>query len=282
MSENHEPTPQRQSRTTPNLKENLRLPWTSPGHGPGLLYRRVWWIFTAPLWLLGVVAGLLLGQPGAWVAVAIIMGSVAGLVGVLWASERGVGSGEVARFGFRLGLVAVAVCLAVVGAFAVLDWLAVVLVVVIVGTSPYALSALTGWEARGRGERMNHASPGAGRPAWREQVWGLQGVDLADRGDGVACGVGEGQGVLGALSGASGQLQSPTALRNLSTEQLVRSWRVSFCVLSEASSPEVLAWLADYRYRCLAEFERRDPAGLQRWLDSGARAAGNPGPFLNG
>lgn len=221
-------------------------------------------------------------QSRTWAAIAVIMGSVAGLVGVAWASQRGVDRGEVARFGSRLVLVAVAVCLAVDGAFAVLDWPAVVLVVVIVGTSPYALSALAGWEARGRGKRMNRVSPDAGPPAWWEQVWGLQGVDLADRGDGLACGAAEGQGTFGVLPGAYGKLQSTTALRNLGTEQLVRACRVGFCVLSDASSPQALAWLADYRYRCLAELEHRDPAGFQSLLGSGARAAGNPGPFLNG
>jgi hypothetical protein len=69
-------------------------------------------------------------------------------------------------------------------------------------------------------------------------------------------------------------------LRALSDDELCRQWRFSFTALAEARSPDQRAEVVRARQLYLDEIERRHPLELQAWLDSGARAAGNPMPFL--
>jgi hypothetical protein len=72
----------------------------------------------------------------------------------------------------------------------------------------------------------------------------------------------------------------PTDLGMLTDEQLCRSWRSSFFALQErASSTSMLEDVAE-RQRYLDEFDRRNPRGFAAWMASGARAPGNPLPYL--
>jgi hypothetical protein len=70
------------------------------------------------------------------------------------------------------------------------------------------------------------------------------------------------------------------ALSDLEDEALCQAWRRSFRLLETTAGAEERASLAELRGRYLDELDRRHPDGVSRWLASGARAAGNPLPFL--
>jgi hypothetical protein len=70
-------------------------------------------------------------------------------------------------------------------------------------------------------------------------------------------------------------------LTDLSTDQLCRAWRQSWLVLLDSGlDPTQRARMVETRRRYLDELERRDPTGFSRWLDSGARAGGDPLKFI--
>jgi hypothetical protein len=68
----------------------------------------------------------------------------------------------------------------------------------------------------------------------------------------------------------------------MDTRELVRDWRRSFVALERAGDPASKAAVVQARQAFLDELERRDPAGLHEWLESGARAAGDPTKFMSG
>jgi hypothetical protein len=62
---------------------------------------------------------------------------------------------------------------------------------------------------------------------------------------------------------------------------LIHAWRYSFLLLATArADPIRLAQIGEQRRAYLDELARRDPAGFRRWIDSGARAAGDPTRYL--
>ena len=69
-------------------------------------------------------------------------------------------------------------------------------------------------------------------------------------------------------------------LSDLEDEALCQAWRRSFRLLERTTRVEERSSLVELRGRYLDELERRHPDGVSRWLASGARAAGNPLPFL--
>jgi hypothetical protein len=70
-------------------------------------------------------------------------------------------------------------------------------------------------------------------------------------------------------------------LASMSTTDLVLAWRRSYAQLMRDRSAQQLAALAARRQQLLDELERRDSAGVERWLRSGARAASDPSRFLD-
>ena len=66
----------------------------------------------------------------------------------------------------------------------------------------------------------------------------------------------------------------------LTTTALVHTWKLSYRALTTSADPDVRAQAAESRRRCLEELERRDPVGVRLWLAAGAKADGDPGPFL--
>jgi hypothetical protein len=70
-------------------------------------------------------------------------------------------------------------------------------------------------------------------------------------------------------------------IAGMSTHQLCRAWRQSWLMLLDTGlDPTQWIRVAETRRRYLDELERRDPTGFSRWLDSGARAGGNPSKFI--
>ena len=68
----------------------------------------------------------------------------------------------------------------------------------------------------------------------------------------------------------------------LDDAELCLAWRRSFVLLNEAASPQEKLVVVTLRERYLEELQRRNPSGVSRWLESGARASGNPLPYLDG
>lgn len=69
-------------------------------------------------------------------------------------------------------------------------------------------------------------------------------------------------------------------LDRLTDEELCRRWRASYLTLRLPPSDAAILQTVEQRQRYLDEFERRNAGGLTEWLASGARAAGNPLPYL--
>lgn len=72
----------------------------------------------------------------------------------------------------------------------------------------------------------------------------------------------------------------PEDLGSLDDVALCLAWRRSFLLLQAARSVEDRMIVVEQRRQCLEELERRCPGGVEAWLSSGARASGNPLPFL--
>jgi hypothetical protein len=70
------------------------------------------------------------------------------------------------------------------------------------------------------------------------------------------------------------------AVRTLDDEALCHAWRRSFVRLESSRGADVRLEVVGLRQLYLDELVRRHPAEVQEWLSSGARAAGNPLPFL--
>jgi hypothetical protein len=70
-------------------------------------------------------------------------------------------------------------------------------------------------------------------------------------------------------------------VRSMGTRELVRDWRRSYVALEQASDSATKMALVQARQEFLDELERRNPDGLHEWLESGARAAGDPTKFMS-
>jgi hypothetical protein len=66
----------------------------------------------------------------------------------------------------------------------------------------------------------------------------------------------------------------------LSLDELCLAWRRSFVQLQHAGDERGRHIVISSRQAYLDELERRDPPGFAKWLDSGARAAGDPSRFV--
>jgi hypothetical protein len=65
-----------------------------------------------------------------------------------------------------------------------------------------------------------------------------------------------------------------------STADLCRVWADTGAEICCATRPDLVARLLRVREAVLAELERRDPSGVQRWLDSGPAATSNPRSYV--
>jgi hypothetical protein len=73
--------------------------------------------------------------------------------------------------------------------------------------------------------------------------------------------------------------QTP-GLPDLTDEQLCQGWRASYMALQQQLSPSQTVATVAQRQGYLDEFDRRNPRGFAAWLAAGARAPGNPLPYL--
>ncbi len=149
-------------------------------------------------------------------------------------------------------VVAAGVCLSV------LEWSVLTVVVAVV---LLALLALLTWPpllARG-GRLLRHEVEPAG-PADPVGEASLAGVDPH-------------------RAAADEDVPSGAEVAGLGDHDLCRLWRSTFWRLRDPRTREELERVITLRAACLDEFERRDPAAIRSWLDSGARAADGPERF---
>jgi hypothetical protein len=69
-------------------------------------------------------------------------------------------------------------------------------------------------------------------------------------------------------------------LRSLDDQTLCLAWRRSFVLLEDAHSAVARLSVVEQRQQYLDELHRRSPEGIAAWLASGARASGNPFPYV--
>jgi hypothetical protein len=81
---------------------------------------------------------------------------------------------------------------------------------------------------------------------------------------------------------ADGSAAAPAPeLSSLGDEALCLAWRRSFRLLETATSAAERLTVVKKRQQYLDELQRRSPEGLAAWLASGARASGNPLPYVD-
>jgi hypothetical protein len=88
------------------------------------------------------------------------------------------------------------------------------------------------------------------------------------------------------VAGSAGKDGPPAAtvhvlnMGDLPVEALCVAWRRSYVQLQRTSDASTRNKIVDVRRCLLDEFERRNRQGFARWLESGARAAGDPSRYL--
>ena len=80
------------------------------------------------------------------------------------------------------------------------------------------------------------------------------------------------------LPGSAAPRALPVA--GMATEELCLAWRRSYFLLLLAADLPARRLVVERRQDFLDEIERRDRSGFLRWLADGARAGGDPAPYL--
>ena len=86
---------------------------------------------------------------------------------------------------------------------------------------------------------------------------------------------------VGAVGGREVAALRQGDVSTLDDVELCRLWRCTYPPLVEPSTSGQLEQLVEIRAALLEELNRRDPAGWRRWVDSGARAGGDPLRYLS-
>ena len=259
----------------------------SPGALALAMYRWLWLGIWATLGVTMAVAGLVIGQVHTVVAWAVIAAGIAStavvsLMGVTpdsgvpkthdWARPR------------RTAVVVAWATAAMVAWAAVLGSLLPPLLVVAAATSPRLLLAVfsRSTAARQATSTTSHAAaqPAPSRRRHRRTTARATGPAEPYSGAGHAFDHGH---------GASSRTVDPavmarglrSATETLDDTDLCHAWRASFTALERARTAEARLDVVCLRQVYLDELERRHPAGVRDWLDSGARAAGNPARYLH-
>jgi hypothetical protein len=140
--------------------------------------------------------------------------------------------------------------------------MAVLLLAIMAGGSPYAIGYCLGW-LREHGH-LPSPSPRSDQPDPAERSSGSAPAPIT-------------------LTEPSQPSEPPYAApASLSDDALCLAWRASFSALQRASSPAQRMWVVEQRRAYLDELERRNARGVAAWLASGARAAGDPSRFVLG
>lgn len=203
--------------------------------------RRIWWILAAITGLAGCTAAVETVAPGALVVVALFVGLNAAGFSIAGSMVNDVPNRRV-RTGLQVGVVASAATVALLGLVASLGGLGLLIGLIFAATSPPLINRLGRWLEQRQLDRRE-----AQVPAEEREV--------------------------------SDHPRRPCS--EMTTAELVRAWRASFNSLLRAQTTAATNEIVTRRAQYLDELERRDPDGIRRWLDSGARAASDPSRFIH-
>ncbi len=211
-------------------------------------YHVVWRFVAGMLAVVGLSAALLL-SPAALLLLAGVAGIGTFLMLLAFSGDGGPSHGDRTGRLITSGLVTGTAAGAFVGFASLLGAGAIPLALVVLGSSPYAAKAWSRWRRSRPGSSTARA------------------VTVGD-----------------AVAYPSSGLQPAQVLVEpglLTDAELCRAWRASYRALQDGSSgPPTMESIA-VRQSVLDELERRNSRGLAAWLASGARAAGNPLPYLS-
>ncbi|HET6985798.1 MAG TPA: hypothetical protein VFI00_04245 [Kribbella sp.] len=216
-------------------------PGTSRGKSRSL---RSWCVYLATTaGLLCVIASWGLGS--AVISVVVVATATAVVASSVWGADGRREVPRIVRVTVGVGLMAPAA----VGLIAVFGIAGVLLVLALAATTPALRSRIPG-------RRHAHGDPPVTRPE-----------PPTPRGP--------------ATSVADGPAAGPAReLGSLDDEALCWAWRRSFRLLEAARSATDRLSVVELRQQYLDELHRRCPEGFAAWLAAGARASGNPLPYV--
>jgi hypothetical protein len=220
------------------------------------LYERIWRLLAGAVAAGGVVLEVLTHPPSTLIALAAVSMGVSLCVGLgMRVGEPGaVPARTTAAQAIRAALLGAVALTALVGLASLGRLTMIFVAVVVVATSPVFATRVLG---------LNLASVDRSEEGGAE-TWRFSGpVQIAQR-----------------ASIDVARLASAD-VRAMDTRDLVRNWRRSFVALEQTGDPATKMALVQARQAFLDELERRNPAGLHEWLESGARAAGDPTRFMS-
>ncbi|MGH3443898.1 MAG: hypothetical protein ACRDPB_00850 [Nocardioidaceae bacterium] len=236
----------------------------------------VWALIVTPVAFLG----LRRWTPGTVVVLFVLVGFVAGLASLGFQTRDGVESppsgrevaSTVAWHG-ALGGAAVLLFAGVAVAAGSLVWAAMLLAALTSPWTPVLIRRMRGSTRGGEKDRPARApsKPSAPAPSPPPGPWPRTHAPAT-----VSCAPEEPTVQLPVGTAA----EWSRSVRALDDTELCTAWRSSFRALEAAQQPSVRADLVALRQACIDEMERRYPNGLRAWLESGARAAGNPTRYL--
>lgn len=205
-------------------------------------YRRIWWSAAGVAAVLTFPFALLTVPVSALVVIAVFAGALAASL-TLAAAPTDMTPPSRMTYAMRTALAGAAVAMVTVGLLSSLGGSGLLAAVCLAGSSPPVARRLNAWREKRRALALAAEVPVE--------------EDVA-------------------------QLPPAPPVASLSTAELVRAWRGSFNSLLRAQTTAAISAIVVRRQQYLDELERRDPAGLQRWLASGARAASDPTRYLRG
>ena len=221
---------------------------TDPDTSRGMSRRvRSWCIYLA------TAAGLFCvitnwGLQWALTSMILVGVSTALVAATVWAEEGRRAVPRIARVAFAAGLIATAA----VGLVVVCKLAGVLVVLMLAGTTP-ALTSLVRARRLARGGlpvvQPESATPDLPAP------WGQPSLN-------------------------SSAAEPVRELKSLDDDALCLAWRRSFLLLEQARSAMERLSIVEQRQKYLDELQQRSPEGIAAWLASGARASGNPFPYL--
>lgn len=243
----------------------------APPGWPAGAHRLLWWMAVGTVTVTGVVAGLF--KPGLVPHAGMFIGGAALALALVlpfaedpWKRPR-----SWLELAFGGGVAAVALQ----GLASWLEWWTLVVLVLLVGTSPWVLDGL--------GARRLRAQPG--HPHDTSSVAAPTFTRVAPRPAPQTPDLSLFEVLLEEVqpepdSARPDDTDGDPGLRLLDIEQLCGRWQRSFARLQQASSPALVLAVAWEREELLSELTRRDPDGVASWLADGPRVTGDPRRYL--
>ena len=233
----------------------------------GLRYFRIWRAAVGLLATIGLIASLVFVAPALGLAAFLIAAATAGAIYLSWGLGHELSSGELIRSTPRWGVIGGLIMLAICGYGASVGPETVVLLGLVVASSPPVAARLwprLAMDATSRPQLSAAPSPRrvvvhSPRRSASPPVALSPPVDWPM------------PRYLAAVA---------RSLCQLSDQELCLAWRRSFKQLQSATGADQRSAMADVRRAYLDELERRRPDAFVSWIASGARAASDPARFF--